>query len=197
VGSSAPDSVTVLLEAVAQGRRPAEEQLIALIYRELRQMAAGELHGDSLAPHTSPTSLVHETYMRLLARKGVRWNSRRHFFGAAARAMKCILVEKARALNSVKRGGRRQQVPLDPELVASLPDPGDPDGVILLHDALDRLDEMHPLASEIFHLRNYAGLKVKEVALALEMSDRQVEKKTAFAMVFLRREIEALRAART
>ena len=193
MSSGDPTSVTLLLEAIGRGQRAAEEELLDLVYRELRAMARNQLRGDGLANRMQPTSLVHEAYIRLLGDDEGKWANRRHFFGAAARAMRRIRVEKARELRSKKRGGGHQPVHLRPDLAAARAgrqDQDDPVEILALHRALDGLEQIDPLAGEIVHLRHFAEMKVRQVAHALGISERQVEKKSAFAWAWLRREIE-------
>jgi RNA polymerase sigma factor (TIGR02999 family) len=154
--------ITRILSAIEQGDPAAAEQLLPLVYEELRQLAAQKLAHEKPGQTLQPTALVHEAYLRLVdGSEAQHWNSRRHFFAAAAEAMRRILVEQARRKNRHKHGGGRQRVPLE-EAQPARPDPAAE--ILAIHDALDRLAAEDPEAAQLVQLRYFAGLSVEEAA---------------------------------
>ncbi|MHC4409469.1 MAG: ECF-type sigma factor, partial [Planctomycetota bacterium] len=131
------------------------------------------------------TALVHEAYMKLVGDPQARFENRAHFFGAAARAMRNVLVDEYRAKSRVKRGGDRDRVPLD----VSLPDPGADVDLLALHEALERLEQQDAEKAEIVMLRYFAGLTVPEVAKTTGLSVATVERRWSFAKAWLLREV--------
>lgn len=172
----------VLSELRDASREEVLDRLVPLVYAELHAMAEAQLRHER-ADHTlQPTALVHEAYLRLLGEDYPVWHHRRHFFHAAAEAMRRILVDHARRRTRVKRGGQRVQVPLRGlELVAD----GDPEEFLALDDAIRRLAERDPRAAEIVRLRFFAGLSVDETARTLEISERTVKREWAVARAWL------------
>ena len=166
--------------AILKGGEAADgwSQLLPLVYDELRQLAAGQM-GRERGEHTlQPTALVHEAWMRLVDDRGLSWSSRRHFFGAAAQAMRRVLVDHARKVAASKRGGDRQRQPLigvDPQVM------GEPEQVLALDEALTTLEGEDARAAEVARLRHFAGLSVAETAQALEVSERTVMREWSFA----------------
>jgi RNA polymerase sigma factor (TIGR02999 family) len=154
--------VTRTLSAIEQGDGQAAEQLLPLVYAELRKLAAAKLVREKPGHTLQPTALVHEAYLRLVdVEKVQQWNSRGHFFAAAAEAMRRILVESARQKLRAKRGGGLARVDLeDADLVTYLP----PDELLLLNEAIESLAAHDPAASELVKLRYFAGLSVDEAA---------------------------------
>lgn len=160
--------VTQILWQIEQGAPLATEQLLPLVYDELRQLAAAKLARESPGQTLQATALVHEAYLRLFAGAQVpRWSSRRHFFAAAAEAMRRILIDQARAKKSQKRGGHRQRRPLREQDLLFL---GPPDWVLWLDEAVTRLATEDAAAAELVKLRFFAGLSVEEASRALEIS---------------------------
>lgn len=181
------NEVTRILNAVEQGDPHAAEQLLPLVYEELRQLAAQRLAQEKPGQTLQATALVHEAYLRLVdVEKAQHWNSRGHFFGAAAEAMRRILVEDARRRSRVKHGGDRKRMELDSALVAPEHD-GD---LLALDAALDRLAGEDPLAANLVKLRFFAGLTIPQAAQLLEVSPRKADFLWSFARAWLRREIE-------
>jgi RNA polymerase sigma factor (TIGR02999 family) len=157
--------VTQVLSAIEQGDPRAAGQLLPLVYDELRQLAAQRLAQEKPGQTLQATALVHEAYLRLVEGTEARdWNSRRHFFAAAAEAMRRILVEQARRKHRHKHGGGRQRVPLDEAQPARRDQAAE---VLAIHDALDRLAAEEPEAAQLVQLRYFAGLSVEEAAEAL------------------------------
>jgi len=176
--------VTQVLSRIESGDPSAAEQLLPLVYDELRKLAAAKLVHEKPGQTLQATALVHEAYLRLLGPAGVEqpWNSRGHFFAAAAEAMRRILVEQARRKHRARHGGGRQRVDLDSQL--QLPGEAD-DELLALDEALQRLAAEEPEAAEVVKLRYFAGLTIEETALALCTSVRTVNRHWAYARAWL------------
>jgi RNA polymerase sigma factor (TIGR02999 family) len=182
-------SVTHILSAIEQGDVCAAEQLLPLIYDELRTLAAQKLAQEAPGQTLQPTALVHEAYIRLVdTKRAQHWNSRNHFFAAAAKAMRRILVESARRKSSLKRGGSRARQDLDPETVAS---PESSEELLALDEALCELTATDSQAADLVNLRYFAGLTVKQAAQVLDMSPRSADFLWAFARAWLLRRLTA------
>ena len=177
--------VTRILSAIDQGNPHAAEQLLTLVYGELRQLAARRLAQEKPGQTLQATALVHEAYLRLVDDEGARrWNSRGHFFAAAAEAMRRILVEQARRRAAAKRGGGAERQALDPaEIAVTEPD----DRLLAIHDALDDLARADPDAATLVKLRFFGGLTMSEAADALGLSVRTAQDVWAYARSWLRR----------
>lgn len=171
-----PDVTRLLHEA--SEREDAWSELLPLVYDELRVLAKKRM-GSERAGHTlEATALVHEAYMRLVGDREMEWGSRRHFFGAAAEAMRRVLVDHARKAKSQKRGGDRARLSFT---VAELVQHDDPDRLLALDDALSTLGKEDPRAAEVARLRFYTGLGVEETALAMGVSERTVMREWSYA----------------
>src|SRR5262245_53701266 len=180
--------VTRILLAIEQGDAHAAEQLLPLVYDELRKLAAAKLAQEKPGQTLQATALVHEAYLRLVDVDEARhWNSRRHFFAAAAEAMRRILVERARARGSVKRGGGRERLDLDGLTVAA---PERPDDLLALDEALTRLAAVEPQAAELVHLRYFAGRTMSDAAELLGLSLRSAHRLWAYAKAWLLQELD-------
>lgn len=175
-GASA-NHVTRLLAEVG-GRPEAWSDLLGLVYDELRALAARRMASERAGHTLSATALVHEAFLRLVGDRQMDWHGRRHFFGAAAEAMRRVLVDHARKVRAARRGGEAVRVSLT---LLDLPQDGDPDLVLALDDALGVLQDEDPRAAEVARLRWFAGLSVAETALALEVSERTVMREWTFA----------------
>jgi RNA polymerase sigma factor (TIGR02999 family) len=181
--------VTQILDAVAGGNRHAAAQLLPLVYAELRRLAAEKLAHESPGHTLQPTALVHEAYLRLVGDADQRqWNNRGHFFGAAAEAMRRILVESARRKSRLKHGGDLQRVDLDEQDVPVRPPPEE---ILALDQALTRLAAEDAAAAELVHLHFFAGLSIEEAAEALGVSRATAYRHWAYAKAWLRCEIGA------
>lgn len=179
--------VTNILSAIEQGDGQAAEQLLPLVYGELRRLAAVKLAIENPGQTLQATALVHEAYIRLVdVEKAQHWNSRGHFFAAAAEAMRRILVERARKKRSAKRGGDRQRVDLDPEQFA---DADRSDKLLALDDALSRLEQQDPAKAELVKLRYFAGLTGLQAAEALGISTTTADRYWTYARAWLQREM--------
>lgn len=189
--------VTLLLQQAASGDPRASDQLLPLVYDELRKLAHANMQGEAKggAGHTlQPTALVHEAFMRLVGGSSNDWNSRGHFFGAAALAMRRILVERARARHALKRGGGNVRVELREDAVAAEIDHGaDGDArateLLALDAALEKLKGLDERAAQVVMLRYFAGLSVEQTASAMGLSPATIKKSWAFARAWLGHEI--------
>jgi RNA polymerase sigma factor (TIGR02999 family) len=177
-----PD-VTRILSAIEQGDPHASEQLLPLVYKELRRLAAQNMAQEAPGQTLQATALVHEAYLRLVdVEKAQHWNSRGHFFGAAAEAMRRILVENARRKLRGRNGGDLTRVDLDQaELVGSLP----PDELLGLNDAIENLAKHDLLAADLVKLRYFAGLSVEQAADALGLSRSNAYRHWTYARAWL------------
>ncbi len=178
--------VTQLLEAIESGQDGAEGDLLMLVYGELRSLAASHMRREPAGHTLQATALVHEAYMRLVGAPGSQWASRGHFFGAAAQAMRRILVERHRRVNSAKRGGGHKRV--DAERLDAITLPGDGDDaldLLALDEALTKLEEKDPDMARVVMLRFFAGLSVEETAQAMEISPRTVMREWSVARAWL------------
>ncbi len=176
---------TRLLNAVSQGDTRASAELLPLVYQELRRLARAQM-GHERAEHTlQATALVHEAYLRLVEDAPIRWEGRRHFFAAAAEAMRRILVEHARRKNALKRGGERRRIDLDDDLPAISSPCDDIDDLLTLNDALDRLASEDHTMAELVKLSFFAGLSLEETADAMGISRATAYRRWAFARAWL------------
>jgi RNA polymerase sigma factor (TIGR02999 family) len=179
--------VTRILSAIEQGDPHAAEQLLPLVYDELRKLAAQKLAQEKPGQTLEATALVHEVYVRLVdVDKVQRWDSRGHFFAAAAEAMRRILIESARRKRSRKHGGDLVRRDLD-EVELAVPELGE--DLLALDDALNRLAEKDPLKAELVKLRHFAGLTVEQAAQALDISPTTANRYWAYARAWLHQEI--------
>jgi RNA polymerase sigma factor (TIGR02999 family) len=178
--------VTRILSAIEHGDPHAAEQLLPLVYEELRKLAAQRLANEQPGQTLSATALVHEAYLRLVdGQRAQHWNSRGHFFAAAAEAMRRILVENARRKQCTKRGGDRVRLDLD-QLAATSERPDD---VLDIDAALDALAAADPQAAQLVKLRYFAGLTIPQAAAALGVSPRSADSLWAYARAWLLRSL--------
>jgi RNA polymerase sigma factor (TIGR02999 family) len=181
--------VTQILSAIEQGDPHAAEQLLPLVYEELRKLAAQRLAREAPGQTLQATALVHEAYLRLVdVEKAQHWNSRGHFFAAAAEAMRRILVDQARRRHAAKRGG---QVGRDELCDAMIAAPTDAEEVLAINDVLDHFSTIDPAAASLVKLRFFAGLTMSQAAEALGMSVRSAHDLWAYARSWLHREMRA------
>jgi RNA polymerase sigma factor (TIGR02999 family) len=185
--------VTRILAAIEQGNTNAASELLPLVYDELRRLAAQKMAQETPGQTLQGTALVHEAYLRLVATadsaepREQLWNSRGHFFAAAAEAMRRILVENARRKKSFKRGGDWSRLDFDSEQPA-VPEPRE--DLLALDEALNKLAVVDPGAAELVQLRYFAGLALPDAARMLAISPRTAGRLWAYARAWLRREIE-------
>ena len=181
--------VTRILSAIEQGDPHAASQLLPLVYDELRQLAAHKLAHENPGQTLQPTALVHEAYLRLVATPATQagedepqWDSRGHFFAAAAEAMRRILVEQARRKKRIKHGGDLQRVDLEGQDVPVRPPPEE---ILALDDALTRLAEEDPEAARVVQLHFFAGLSIEQAAEALGVSRATAYRQWSYARAWL------------
>jgi RNA polymerase sigma factor (TIGR02999 family) len=188
---AAAGRVTELLRRPLADDRRAADELFVLVYDQLRRIAQQRMKDERVGHTLDATALVHEAYVRLVGSGGDDWQGRAHFFAAAAEAMRRILIEYARARSAQKRGGDAQgrpprRVPLGlADLVAS----DDPDRMLMLDDALSRLEKEDPDAARVVHLRFFAGLSGDETARLMGVSPSTVDREWAWARAWLFREL--------
>lgn len=171
-----------LLQQAGSGDRQAAEEILPLVYDELRRLAQVYLSKTPPGNSIQATALVHEAYMRLVGDEDPGWQGRRHFFGAAARAMRNILVEQARRKGTLKRGGDQRRLALhDAEVAIQAPS----QDVEALHEALGQLEKTDPRKAEIVMLHHFAGLTIEETASAMGLSLSTVEREWRFTRALL------------
>jgi RNA polymerase sigma factor (TIGR02999 family) len=178
--------VTRLLVAWSNGDKAAFDQLVPLVYDELRRLAISHLRRQRSDHTLQPTALVHEAYCRLVAEDGIRWQSRVHFLGMATRMMRCILVDHARRRHAAKRGGHALRLSLE---AADLSLPAREVNLIALDDALKDLAAIDPKQSQIVELRFFGGLGIEETAELLGISPATVKREWRTARAWLYHEI--------
>ena len=175
--------VTQILHQIEHGEAAASEELLPLAYDELRKLAAVRLTNEKPGQTLQATSLVHEAYVRLVdGVKQNQWDSRGHFFAAAAEAMRRILIDRARAKNRPKHGGDRQRMELEINCPAGNETP---DRLLTIDEALEKLQSEHPQVVELLKLRYFAGVPLKDAADLLEISPATAKRRWAFARAFL------------
>jgi RNA polymerase sigma factor (TIGR02999 family) len=189
---SGPQDVTRLLEALGKGESGAAEVLLPLVYDELRRLAHAQMAREGTPQTLDPTALVHEAYLRLVGspadeQGAPAWNGRGHFFGAAAQAMRRILVENARRRTQLKRGGDRQRLDL-PDIAAADGD-GGPLDLLALDEALGQLESRDRRKADVVMLRYFVGLTIEQTALALNISPATVKNEWMYARAWLYRQL--------
>jgi RNA polymerase sigma factor (TIGR02999 family) len=184
--------ITPMLELMNSGDQRAAERLIAIVYDELRALAAAKLAHERQGHTLQPTALVHEAWLRLGGEAQPAWQNRRHFFAAAAEAMRRVLITNARRRNAARRGAAAPHVALDGtglEIAAPVPD----EDLIRLHEALDRLAIEDPGKAELVKLRYFVGLSIKDAADVLGIGKRSADREWAYARAWLGNELRPLR----
>jgi RNA polymerase sigma factor (TIGR02999 family) len=177
--------VTQILAQIEEGDRSAADQLLPLVYDELRRLAAAKMAREHPGQTLQATDLVHEAYVKMVGgRERPSYRDRRHFFAAAANAMRRILVDKARAKSTLKRGGGHHRQPLE-DLAEELPD----EELLALHDALNRLQAEDPLKAQLVELRYFVGLTGDQAADVLGISPSTADRHWAFARAWLQAEV--------
>jgi RNA polymerase sigma factor (TIGR02999 family) len=182
-----PSAVTELLIAWSDGRRDALEDLMPLVYADLRRVAAGYMQRELVGHPLQPTALVHEAYVRLIDQRQVKWRNRAHFFGVAASMMRRILVDHARRRRAEKRGGDWERVTMTEHDVAA-EDPREID-VLALHESLERLATFDPQQARIVELRYFGGLTIDETAEVAGISPATVVREWTIAKAWLRADL--------
>ena len=176
--------VTRILDRVQQGDAKAAEELLPLVYNELRRLAAHKMALEKAGHTLQATALVHEAWLRLAGSDHQQWRGRDHFISAAAEAMRRILVDNARRKQRLRHGGGQQRLDLD---AIDLPIAADDEKCLAVHEYLEQLAEEDPEKAEVVKLRMFAGLKVSEIAAILPCSDKTVQRHWDFALAWLSR----------
>jgi len=180
--------VTRILTAIEQGDAHASEELLPLVYNELRRMAAHKMANEPAGHTLQPTALVHEAWLQLVAPPAQSWQNRAHFFGAAAEAMRRLLIARARRKQTQRRGAGAAHVEVDELEIAS---PAPEDQLLALSEALDRFATLEPQQAELVKLRYFVGLKIGEAAEVLGISEATAKRWWAYARAWLFNEISA------
>ena len=176
--------VTRILNAIEQGDGQAVDELLPLVYDELRCLADRKLSQEQSGQTLQATALVHEAYIRLVEAESRNWDNRRHFFAAAAEAMRRILIEKARKKRSLKRGGDKRRIALD-ESIAVTPEDISPDDLLTFNEALEKLEQKDKTKADLIKLRVFAGLTGKQAAQILGISPSRASEDLAYARAWL------------
>jgi RNA polymerase sigma factor (TIGR02999 family) len=186
--SRAVSEITHILEAIEKGDAKAANELLPLIYQELRRLAAHKMASEAPGHTLQPTALVHEAYLRLVGpRQSQQWDGRAHFFGAAAEAMRRILVESARRKKRLKHGGQLERVDVDE---VDIPSPMPEDDLLALDEALNRLVVVDVRAADVVKLCFFVGLTQDQAAKELGISSATARRLWSFARAWLLREVE-------
>jgi RNA polymerase sigma factor (TIGR02999 family) len=182
--------VTRILTAIEQGNTKAADELLPLVYEELRKLATQKMAHEQLGQTLQPTALVHDAWLRLVGAENPVFANRSHFFAAAAEAMRRILIERARRRRAVRHGGGLERVDFDEMPIAS---PSEDDELLDLSDALDQLSKKHKTEADLVKLRYFVGMTLEEAAKALDISPRTADNYWAHARAWLFKEINISR----
>ncbi len=174
--------VTLAFEAIGRGEKQSSDELLPLVYDELRRLAAARMAQAASGQTLQPTALVHEAWLRLNKGGVQKWQNRAHFFNAAAEAMRHIVIENARRKSRLKRGGGQMRLDIEALEIAEVPLD---DSVLMIDDALQRLEVKSPERARVVTLKFFGGLTNQEVAETLGLTERTVERQWAFAKVWL------------
>jgi len=178
--------VTRIFQAIERGEPGAANELLPLVYEELRKLAAQRMAVENPGQTLQPTALVHEAWLRLAGNDNIRWDGRAHFFGAAAEAMRRILIDNARRKNARRHGGDQQRVDFQ-DFDAAAPDSDE--SLLAVNEALEKFAAHDPLKAELVKLRYFAGMTVEEAARVLRISPPTAHRYWVFAKAWLHREI--------
>jgi RNA polymerase sigma factor (TIGR02999 family) len=180
--------VTHILTAIEQGDAKATDELLPLVYQELRRLAAHKMAGERPGHTLQPTALVHEAWLRLVDSPAQSWQNRAHFFGAAAESMRRILIDRARRKSRQRRGSGAEHLDADEIEIAS---PAPDEQLLALNEALDRFAALEPQQAELVKLRYFVGLKIEEAAEVLGISEATAKRWWAYARAWLFNEIQS------
>ena len=182
-------NVTQILDAIQHGDPKAADELLPLVYQELRRLAASKMASETPGQTLQPTALVHEAWLRLVGNDGqAQFQNRAHFFGAAAEAMRRILIDRARRKHALRHGGGQQRLDMDE---IEIPAPADDEELLAVNDALDRFATVDAPKAELVKLRYFAGLTIEEAAQVLKISEPTAKRWWAYARAWLFREIKS------
>ncbi len=179
--------VTRILECIEHGNPKAADELLPLLYGELRKLAASRMANEAPNQTLQPTALVHEAWLRLVGNDNPQFANRAHFFSAAAEAMRRILIDKARRKRALRHGGEQQRVEMEGLEVAA---PSNDDELLAISEALDKLAATHSIQAEVVKLRYFVGMTNVEAAQALGLSERTVKNYWSHARAWLYRELQ-------
>jgi len=182
------NDVTQLLNAAGQGEALAAPELLSLVYKELRRVAAAKMASEAPGQTLQATALVHEAWLRLTGDERRQWNDRTHFFASAAEAMRRILVDNARRKRAARHGGGQQRVEM-PDLGSAVVESDDK--VLAVDEALEKFAKLDPQKAEVVKLRYFVGMTLEQAAEALGISERTAKRYWAFARAWLHEEIKA------
>lgn len=177
-------NLTRILNSAGPGDSGVAEQLLPLVYDELRKLAAARMAGESPGHTLQPTALVHEAWLRVAINPNLHWNSRGHFFAAAAEAMRRILVDRARRKRALRHGGEQEHVPLQALSAEMEPAANE---VLRIHEFLDELAALNARQAEVVKLRYFVGLKMNEIAVLQGVTEKTVQRDWNYAKAWLRR----------
>jgi len=180
------ENITQILKDIDSGDNQATEKLLLLVYNELRNLAAHKLANENPGQTLQATALVHEAYIRLIGEENAKWNSRGHFFAAAAEAMRRILIDHIRRKKAIKRGGSMNKIPLDAsDFIAQVPS----EDLLSLDEALKKLEAEEKIIADLVKLRFFAGLTNAQAAQALNISTRTADRYWSYARAWLYKQI--------
>ena len=179
------------MEIIENGDHQAADELLPLVYNELRKLAASKMAGEAPNQTLQPTALVHEAWLRMVGNENTQYANRAHFFAAAAEAIRRILIEKARRKHTRRHGGELQRVEFEEVDVAA---PGDDRDILEVNEALDKLALQNPTEAKLVKLRYFMGMTLEEAAIALNISARTADNYWAHAKAWLYKEIERTRS---
>jgi RNA polymerase sigma factor (TIGR02999 family) len=185
--STTDGQVTVLLKAMNRGDKTAADQLLPLVYTELHRLARGYMNRERRDHTLQPTALINQAYLRIAKQENIEWQNHSHFIGFAANVMRRVLVDHAREHNAAMRGGGQVKVELEEGHAVSKETATE---VLLLEDALVRLEKLNPRQAQVVEMRYYGGLSVEEVAGVLGIATRSVKRDWALARSWLYQEIQ-------
>ncbi len=181
--------ITQILNELSLGNRVAFDQLMPLVYDELRRIAKRFMNQQNIGHTLQTTELIHEAYLKLADKEQQSWQNRSHFFGVAAQAMRHILVDYARAKQSQKRGGIQQQITLDENAVVSK---DNSDEIVALNEALENLSKLDERKVKVVEMKFFGGLTMEEIAEVLQISPETVKRDWKFARTWLLRELQTI-----
>jgi len=179
--------VTRILDAIGNGDPKASNELLPMVYEELRRLAAHKMANEALGQTLQPTALVHEAWLRLIGGENVKWDGRAHFFGAAAEAMRRILIDNARRKQALRHGGDQRRLDIEELEIAAMPQG---DQLLALDEALERLASHDSRKAELVKLRYFAGLTIGEAAELLQISEPTAKRDWKYARAWLYNEIK-------
>ena len=182
--ATGPEEVTRILSEIESGDPNRSEELLPLVYNELRRLARSKISSQMPGQTLQGTALVHEAYLRLAKSGCDEWNSKGHFFAAAAESMRRIIIDNIRRKSRKKRGGDQERVDIEIMEIAA-PCGGDEDQLLAVNEALDQLETANPETAQLVKLRFFGGLTLAEAAQALEISERTAKRRWAYARAWL------------